>query len=668
LRRALLAAALLGAAVACASPLSGDADRAAYSAALATLARDPEAGAEALRAFVDQRPKSPLADDAALRLAEARVDAGDDDEAVRRLGWLLRHHPEGDRSDAARMLLARLQRARGDPASAYRTAQGIRLALLEGPQRAAAHRLLADLAAEAGDVPGHLRWLARVRSDQEKPEDVARVDAELESALVALSPEELERAARDLGRVVPAARVLLRQADLALGRGDAEQAARLLERASRLPLAPPDATRLTAFEDRLHGGVGPAGGVTAFPDGARIRGTLGVVLPLSGEIAGAGEETLDGILLASGVLDPAAAPADGGPPPASAPGLRLRVRDSGGVPERAAAAVRELGEDPAVLAVLGPLTAEEAKAAAPEADRLTLPMITLTRYEEVAAGHPDVFRIGLTPDAEARTLAAYAAGPLGLRRVGILYPEDGYGERMRGLFAAAFEAQGGSVVASASYAVDSTDFSAPIGQLIRNAGARPLDPERDSAPGAPPEVPGGFDGIFVPDAHRAAALIAPALAFAGIRGVRLLGTSGWNDPALVAVGRDHVEGAVFPGAVVRDSRSPMLAEFASRFQEGFGRPPDALAALGFDAALLALRGLVGGSASREALRASLIGSGPLQGVSGTTEFVNDGNAQRRPYLLGVEGGRIVDLDDLGRPPLLPGAAPQGPSPALAPTR
>ena len=49
---------------------------------------------------------------------------------------------------------------------------------------------------------------------------------------------------------------------------------------------------------------------------------------------------------------------------------------------------------------------------------------------------------------------------------------------------------------------------------------------------------------------------------------------------------------------------------------------------------------------------------PVQGVSGTTDFVTDGNALRRPYLLGVEDGRIVDLDDLDRPPRLPGQTPE----------
>jgi ABC-type branched-subunit amino acid transport system substrate-binding protein len=108
----------------------------------------------------------------------------------------------------------------------------------------------------------------------------------------------------------------------------------------------------------------------------------------------------------------------------------------------------------------------------------------------------------------------------------------------------------------------------------------------------------------------------------------------------------------------------MLAEFAGRFREGFGRPPDALAALGFDAALLAIRGMLSGSATREELRAGLLAAAPLDGASGRTDFGAGGNARRRPYLLGVEAGRIVDLDDLGRPPLLPGAPP---APAASPT-
>jgi branched-chain amino acid transport system substrate-binding protein len=347
--------------------------------------------------------------------------------------------------------------------------------------------------------------------------------------------------------------------------------------------------------------------------------------------------------------------------------------------------VNELGADPAVLAVVGPLTQAEALAVAPASDALALPVVTLTRHEDVAVGHPNVFRIGLTPAAETERLAEYAVAELGVRRVGILHPEDAYGEGMRDLFAGALAARGASVVAVTGYPADTTDFSGAVRALIRAAEAAPgaaphpasgelaepplafgnVDPRTAAPPPAP--LPGELDAVFVPDTYRVVGLAAPALAAAGLRGVRLLGTSGWNDPRVVMVGREHVDGAVFTGAVVRRTTAPMLSEFAERFEAGFGRLPDALSAQGFDATLLLLREIVAGHASRDALRAGLLAAGPFAGVSGGTDFEGDGNARRRPHLLGVEAGRIVDVDSLGRAPELPArlAEPE-PAPGTAP--
>jgi branched-chain amino acid transport system substrate-binding protein len=282
----------------------------------------------------------------------------------------------------------------------------------------------------------------------------------------------------------------------------------------------------------------------------------------------------------------------------------------------------------------------------------------------VAIGHPNVFRIGITPAAETERLAEYAVTELGLRRIGILHPQDGYGQSMRELFASAVAARGGEVVAATGYPPETIDFSGPVRELIRAAGGTPLSDAPPPQPGAePPAVPGGFDAVFVPDTYRVVGLAAPALAAAGLRGVRLLGTSAWNDPRVVLVGRADVEGAVFTGAVARSSSAPMLREFAARFEEGFAKPPDALSAQGFDATLLLLREILAGHATRDALRAGLLAAAPFPGVSGETDFEGDGNARRRPLLLGIEGGRIVDVDSLGRAPQLP---PPLRAPAVSP--
>ncbi|MDP6244245.1 MAG: TolC family protein, partial [Myxococcota bacterium] len=52
------------------APQATDDERRAYAEAVATLADDPAATQRALERFLGERPQSPLADDAAVRLAE----------------------------------------------------------------------------------------------------------------------------------------------------------------------------------------------------------------------------------------------------------------------------------------------------------------------------------------------------------------------------------------------------------------------------------------------------------------------------------------------------------------------------------------------------------------------------------------------------------------------
>ena len=677
---ALLAVALLLAA--CRTPIATGSDRQAYAHALETLASDPEAGLDELRRFLAERPASALADDAALRLADALVARGESGEAVQHLAWALRLQPRGDRSDAIRLLLARLQLERGHAEAAYRNASEVRFSLLPREQRRDAHRLLADAAGEAGHPEAELRWLAAVRADQDDDAAMRRVDAEIDDLLRTLGDDDLERIAEQLGRRVPAARVRLRQAELRLAAGDLEGAERVLARARKLPMAPADADRMAGLEARVAGGaVLDLPSPEAFPDGRRVRGTLGVALPLTGPLATVGHQALEGVILASGALTAVGADAARG-------GLRLEIRDTGGDPTRAAEAVASLGANADVLAVVGPLTAAETEAAAPAADEARVPMLALTQRGDAARGHPFVFRLGLALEDELALLADYAVDDLGVRRVAILYPRDDYGRERRALFWDAVEARGSEVVGVAAYDVAATDFAEPIrrlagwtmlskaqenalaarSDLLDRAKRRPpaeaaamrAQAARITGPGGTPLPPFvDFDALFIPDSAENVGLIAPALAFHEVRGVRLLGPNGWNDPELVALGGEHVEGAVFTGAVDRGSRQVALAGFAERFEAGFGRPPDAIAAQSFDATLLVVRELLRGNRDRGDLRDGLLTGEPLAGVSGALTLDSDGAARRRPHLLGVEGGAILSVDALGRPPLVPGRPASG---------
>jgi ABC-type branched-subunit amino acid transport system substrate-binding protein len=695
-RRALALACLLaGALLACAGgPGTGaasDADRAAFESAASLLGRDRDAGLVALRELVATRGESPVADDAALLLARGLVDAGRSDEAVQHLTWLVTRHPDGDRSDEARLLLAELQRRRGNGQAALRTASALRLSRLDPPARLRALRLLADLSGEAGDPLARLGWLSQLHAAA--PErSLPAIDAEIDRVIESMDRAALERAAEQFGRRAPGPRARLREAELALAAGDRGGAERSLALARELPLGADEARRAAELEARVSGMPAEPGGaeagfvdpllpVTALPPaeppapGAGPQGVLGVVLPLSGPYASPAEESLQGILLAARVFD-------GG-------GMRLLVRDSAGSPERAAAAIEELAARPEVSAVLGPLAANESQAAAEAAVRGQLPLVSLTRREDVVRDRPGVFRVGLTPRLEVALLADYAVRELGARRFAIFYPRDAYGRELRRAFWDAVELRGGEVVAVGSYPQDLTDFAEPIrrmlGYVLLGSAERSALAERerllaqaerlpapeaaelrtradairgpDDAP-LPPFL--DFDAIFVPDTHERVGLIAPALAFHGVRGVRLLGPSVWNHPGLVAIARQHVEGALFPAALPPASALPAVVDFVERYRGHFGRPPDTFAAEAFDAASLVLGELARGHHEREALVSGLLEPRVVEGVSGAIRLDGSGSAETRAHLLGIENGRVVSVDETGRPPHL-GAAPQAPA-------
>jgi ABC-type branched-subunit amino acid transport system substrate-binding protein len=546
--------------------------------------------------------------------------------------------PRSSDVDAARLRLAQIERGRGHTAAARAEADAIVLRNLSPSDRRDALRLLATLSGDAGDRTAQLVWLAQLRAAQPDADSVALVDVEIDELMAQLDPGALDRAAEKLGDRVPAARLRLRQAELALQRRDVGAALLALAQASRLPLSAEEAPRLAELERRTHAleesqapsgsgetaaglqtGAKPGAGEPLSP-GANAAGTIGVVLPLTGQFARFGEASLQGILLAAGVFQ-------GG----SEGGVRILVRDSASRGPAAALAVQELAADPTVVAVLGPLGADEAEAAAAQAEAAGLPLLTLSARDSVTARRTHVFRLGVAPRDEATALAEYAVRELGLKRFAVLHPEDSYGRGMRDVFEDAVHARGATVTGLASYLPGTTDFSGAMRTLA--GGKLPTDES--------PAMP--FDALFIPDSREKAIIIAPQLAFNHLQPLRLLGPHGWQSPEVLKMAGPQLEGAVLAEPFDAGSHSPLVQEFVRQFQATMHATPDVFAAQAFDAANLTFVELSHGASNREALRAGLLRVHETPGVAGTTTIRADGNAEKRASLLEVQGGRFVSL-------------------------
>jgi ABC-type branched-subunit amino acid transport system substrate-binding protein len=611
-------------------------DRKEYDAAAALAKSNPEQAKARLEALAQKDPKSDLADEIALSLAQIHRAKRDDARAAAALERGLEAQPQGNRSDEIRFELAQLEVARGRKETAYVVLAAIRLQNLPAGQRREALRMLVDLARARRDRVAEIVWLAKLRAEAADLDGVRKVDGEIDERIADLSRPELERVAERLEGAVPAGRVRIREAELGIQLGQLEAASGALAKASELALTKPDAARLSKAEAALvakGGRLAPkSGSATARKEpeatpkaepapGGALR-SIGVVLPLSGRYAKFGEESLSGVLLAAGVFEPT-------PPPGTSE-IRILVRDSASAPDAAAAAVTELAADPSVAAVIGPLLAEEAESAASAAATASLALLTLSAKEGTAGAAEHVYRFGATPRSEAEGLAQYAIVVQGLRRFAILHPEDNFGRGLRDLFAEAVARRGATIVKVQGYDVSERDLSAAVSTLL----ASTPKPVGAIAP---------FDAIFVPDTRQRGIAVAQALGTQKATGVRVLGARGWQSPELVRSGGTAIEGAIFSEPFDPGSSSPTVAEFMRRYHLAYGKSPDVMAAQAYDAARVLLSALPPGTTDRSEVEERLRRVRGYPGAAGTITLLEDGTVQKTPAIRGVRDGRIVEL-------------------------
>lgn len=366
------------------------------------------------------------------------------------------------------------------------------------------------------------------------------------------------------------------------------------------------AARLLMAE--LGGVIGDAAGVA-----------IGAVLPLSGRLSVYGESVLHGIECAVGVYEPCTGPG----------GMRIIVRDSRSNANGAAAAVDEL-YDEGVVAIIGPLVSADVQSAASMAQRLEVPLISLSQRSGVVEIGDYIFRNSISPNAEVLALVEYVMGRRRLKRFFVLYPDNRKGEEYKNLFADAVDARGGKIVSSQPYAPNQLEFARELRGEQGSGGAFALSSEG-----------GRYDAIFIPDSFWVVSYLAPTMALMGIDKVQLLGISRWNDPKLVERGGEFVEGSIFVDSFFKQAPEEQVASFVSRFKSAYGVEPTLLEALGYDTSRMIIAAVLeGGAMSRQAVRDALHRMSSFPGVAGVTQFDGQGEAKRRLWVLTVKDGVI----------------------------
>lgn len=357
--------------------------------------------------------------------------------------------------------------------------------------------------------------------------------------------------------------------------------------------------------------------------------TLGCILPLTGRFAAYGNRALEAIILAAGLFDPQK----------KSP-VKLLIEDSESRPEKARAAVAKLASSGAV-AIIGPLGSDEAQEAAPEAQRLNIPLLTLTQKEGITdAGHY-IFRNFLSGSLQVKTLVKFAMDDLRLRKFAVLYPDDSYAQEILKLFHREVTRRQGSIVWAEPYKNDQTNFGEQIRKLavtMENTQAG------DGVTDQPPPKTINLDALFIPDSYQVVKMIVPQLVYNDIHGVRLLGLNGWNSRELLAMENGYLEGAIFTDGFFAESNYPGAIDFVEKFYAAYGREPDVMEAQIFDTAGMAVKIISENkSETREKFRNSLQGITAYPGVTGRTAFSLTREAEKDAFVLTVKDGKIIQV-------------------------
>jgi branched-chain amino acid transport system substrate-binding protein len=248
--------------------------------------------------------------------------------------------------------------------------------------------------------------------------------------------------------------------------------------------------------------------------------------------------------------------------------VELIPYDDKGDPTEALNAYNKLVTGDEVAAFIGPVTSAPTFGVAEASAGDNIPGITGT------ATHPDVtsygknyFRACFEDPFQGGTMAKFAAAKLGAKKAAVIYNvSDAYSTGLYNAFSAGAAEAGLEVAAAESYTTDDVDFNA---QLTRIAALAP-------------------DVLFIPDYYNRVYLISSQARKAGITAT-FLGVDG-ADGILEIEGADIsvFEGLHFANHYFSGDPSPLVQDFRKNYEAAYGSTPNALAALGYDAAFILL--------------------------------------------------------------------------------
>jgi branched-chain amino acid transport system substrate-binding protein len=299
--------------------------------------------------------------------------------------------------------------------------------------------------------------------------------------------------------------------------------------------------------------------------------------------------------------------------------LVVRVYDDQSKPEEAAQAATRLITQDKVVLILGEVASSNSLAMAEKAQSAGVPMITPASTNPTVTEKGDyIFRVCFIDPFQGFVMAKFVRENLKAEKAAILQDnKSAYSIGLTDVFTRKFTEMGGKVVATESYSQGDTDFRAQLTAIKKTK----------------PQV------IYVPGYYSDVGVIGRQARELGLT-VPMTGGDGWDSEKLFELAGNSLEGSYFSNHYSPDNPDPKVQKFISDYKAAYGGVPDALAALGYDAAKVAIAALEKAKdLSGPSIRDAIAQTKDFSGVAGTITLDENRNAVKPAVILKVANGK-----------------------------
>src|SRR4030066_70474 len=292
------------------------------------------------------------------------------------------------------------------------------------------------------------------------------------------------------------------------------------------------------------------------------------------------------------------------------------VEDDQGKPEEAATAVKKLINQEKVIAVLGEVASSRSLAAAPICQEAKIPMITPSSTNpEVTRKGDYIFRVCFIDPFQGDVMARFTYNDLKIKKVAILRDiKNDYSFGLPNFFAEDYKKLGGQIVGDESYSEGDIDFRAQLTNLKSKKA----------------------EAIFVPGYYTEVGLLVRQARDLGIR-IPIIGGDGWDSPKLIEIGGKALEGCYYSNHYSPDDPDPLVQSFVLEFKAKYGELPDAMAPLGYDAAMVLFEAIKrAGSLDPAKVRDEIAKTKEFSGIAGKVTIDSLRNAEKPAVIIKIE--------------------------------